>query len=127
MTKFVKGQSGNPNGRPHLPADLVELKKLTQAQFQRLLFKFVNTPVAELKALLADPKTPLLELMIGKVVVKAISDGDYKRLDFLLDRMIGKVKEQIQVTESEEIEKLRQLSLKELIVFVKTNIPEALE
>lgn len=118
--------SGNPSGRPKEPADLGELRKLTQAQFQRLLFRFVRMPLPDLKRKLENPETPVLDLMIGRVVFRAIKDGDYKRLDFLLDRMIGKVKEHIEVTENAELAELRKLSLSELIIFVKTNIPEAL-
>ena len=43
-------------------------------------------------------KTPALDLVVIKVLIEAIRKGDEKRLGFLLDRTIGKVKEEIEVT-----------------------------
>lgn len=47
---------------------------------------------------LQDPKTSMLELIVGGIVDKSAKDHDHLRANFLLDRTIGKVKEQFEVT-----------------------------
>jgi hypothetical protein len=45
-----------------------------------------------------SPKSTMIEIMIASVMSKAAKDGDYARLDFLLTRSVGKVKEEIEQT-----------------------------
>ena len=45
-----------------------------------------------------DPNTKALELLIGKIMAEAISKGDHMRMNFILDRMIGKVKDVVEQT-----------------------------
>ena len=95
---FKKGQSGNPSGRPKLPDDVVEGKKLNQIEVARVFNRFVNYSKAELEAVMKDPNTKALELLIGKIMAEAISKGDHMRMNFILDRMIGKVKDVVEQT-----------------------------
>ena len=46
-------------------------------------------------------KTPTIDLMIIKIITTAINKGDQTRLNFLLDRTIGKVKDNVDVTNSD--------------------------
>ena len=47
--------------------------------------------------LLKDPNTPLIELIIAKIVDKALNQGDDKRLEFILNRLLGKVKDEVDI------------------------------
>lgn len=88
---FKKGQSGNPAGPNTV---LGEAAKLNKSTTTRLLNKFLFMDRSDLQEIMLNPKTPLVELIIGKVVEQAIKYGDQKRLDFLLTRLIGPVKQE---------------------------------
>ncbi len=96
LKPFKKGQSGNPGGRPKLPEDIKQARRLNQLEVSRVFNRFVNMPLEELKLALNDPDTKSLELMIGKVMINCMKDGDYARFNFILDRMVGKVTEKVE-------------------------------
>lgn len=93
---FVKGVVTNPTGPKPLPTDIKESRKLTQVEFERLVNKYLYGDKNELQKATADPKTPLIELMIGSILHKGIIQGDERRLEFLLSRLIGKVVQPIE-------------------------------
>lgn len=95
---FKKGQSGNPNGAPRIPEDIKIMRKLTRIEFDRIVNKFLYSDKAEISRISSDPKTPLMELLIASIIHKAISQGDERRLNFFLDRLLGKVKDQVEMT-----------------------------
>lgn len=93
-----KGEVRNPTGRPRTPEYLKKASKLTKVRFQEILHKYCNHSLEDLKMSYINKKTPALDLVVIKVLIEAIRKGDEKKLGFLLDRMIGKVKEEIEVT-----------------------------
>lgn len=95
-TQFKKGKSGNPSGRPKLPPDVQAARKLTNTQFIILVNKFLNMSREELKAAAENPNAPMLELIVAKIIERAIANGDQTRLGFILDRLIGKVPDKIE-------------------------------
>lgn len=94
---FKPGTSGNPSGRPKLPEDIANARKQNANSVARILNAFMNMSLDDLKKLMASPATPTLELMIGRVVVESIKSGDQTRLNFILDRSIGKVVDKMEV------------------------------
>lgn len=96
MGKFKKGQSGNPSGRPKMPRELLEAKRLTQAKFIELTNKYLHKTKEEIAASAKDPATPALEIMIASIIGRAITQGDHQRLNFILDRMVGKVADKVE-------------------------------
>jgi len=52
----------------------------------------------ELSLAVKKNNTPMLELMLASIIHKAVVMGDQTRLDFILNRLIGKVKEQLEIT-----------------------------
>lgn len=95
---FKPGQSGNPNGRPMLPADVKQLRELTAIEFTRVVNKYLEMTKSQITEAVQDPKTPALELMVATIMHKAVVGGDHYRLGFILDRCIGKVKEVPEMT-----------------------------
>ena len=93
---FKKGQSGNPRGPEPLPEDIKAARKINVVEFERIVNKFLFASKGEVIKVTADPNTPVLELMVGAIVHKAVIEGDERRLDFILNRLIGKVKEQVE-------------------------------
>lgn len=61
------------------------------------MHEFTGLTKEELLRKLKDPETKALELMVGTVVKEAITNGDQQRLDFILNRLVGKPKEEINV------------------------------
>lgn len=94
--QFQPGQSGNPNGRPQLPPDLLKARKLNQIEVSRLINKYMNMSIEEIELETQEKRTSALEAMIGKIIIEAQKFGDYSRVNFLFDRMIGKVTEKVE-------------------------------
>lgn len=92
-TQYKKGENGYKKG---FPEDLREARKMNKTTATMLLNKFLFMDREQLQKIMTNPATPLVELIIGKVVEHAIKYGDHKRLEFLLTRLIGPV----QATES---------------------------
>ena len=95
---FKKGKSGNPGGRPKASNTMKELKKLSKNKFAEILMKFLYLTNEEIKEIVRNPKTAMLELMLGSVILKAIRTGDQQRLDFLLNRCIGRVTDSVDIS-----------------------------
>ncbi len=79
---WKKGQSGNPSGKPK--------QLLTRDKVYAIIGKFAYLTREQLQSLVQDAKTPMIEIMVASIMVKAAKDGDYARMSFLLDRTIGK-------------------------------------
>lgn len=92
-TAYKKGVSGNPNGRPRMPQDLRNVKKLKEDEFKAIVSLYAHMTKNELLDVIQDPATPVLHLSVCSILSKVVKEGDHARLDFLLNRTIGKVKE----------------------------------
>jgi DNA-binding GntR family transcriptional regulator len=73
--------------------------------------------VKQLREFLTDDNAEVLEVMVASIMIKAIEQGDYTRLDGLLSRHLGKVKDEIEQTiktvEDEDLDTIpRDLLLK---------------
>lgn len=94
---FKPGQSGNPNGRPKLPEEVKEAKRLTAAELELKLTEFLKKSREELYAIAKDPKSTGMDALVASIMTFGVSKGDHMRMEFLLNRLIGKVKEQVNV------------------------------
>src|SRR5690606_30248816 len=45
----------------------------------------------EINAAIRNDQLPMLDLIVCKILAKAFNQGDVKRLEFVLDRLIGRV------------------------------------
>lgn len=88
---WKKGQSGNPRGPAVAPPDIRGARALTRVEFERVANKFLFSKKEEFQAAVRDPETPMLEMMIASIIQKGVIEGDERRMNFLLDRMVGKV------------------------------------
>jgi hypothetical protein len=52
---------------------------------------YLEKPLSDLLAIKESPELKTLDRMVIEVVAKAVEYGDQTRLNFLLDRLIGKV------------------------------------
>lgn len=98
-TRFKPGVSGNPKGHPSTKKG--ERKVLTRPRVEEEISKLADMPKDELMEVASNPKTPMLTIMIASVMVHAAKEGDSQRLNFLLDRSIGRVVEKLELTKAE--------------------------
>lgn len=110
---FQPGVVTNPNGRPKTPEDLKQARKLTSLELERALNEFLSKSKDELKEIKENPKSTMLQLMIHSIVVNAVNKGDQQRMDFLLNRTIGKIEEKLKIN-SQSIVQVAQVSKKDL-------------
>ncbi len=96
-TQFKKGYSGNPGGRDKLPPEIREAKRLTRRSMEVALNKFLGWPTEKLAEFLRDTNNTVIEMIIAKILIEALKRGDQIRLNFIFDRLIGKVKDEVEV------------------------------
>lgn len=87
---FKPGWAGGP-GRPPTPEDLKLSRLQNRLEFERILHKYAFMNATEINEAVRSKEKPMLELIVGQILSKAFNEGDPRRLEFLLDRMIGKV------------------------------------
>lgn len=90
------GESGNLNGAPGYPKDIRESRKLNQQELERTINRLIYLTPAELRAVLDNPPT-MFEQVVGNIIALAGEKGDHQRLEFILQRMIGRVTDKIEV------------------------------
>lgn len=96
---FVKGSAPpNPAGRPPFPPELKAVRKLSPALVAGMISRYARMTKGEIEAVIEDRTTRSIDLTICKILLKSVEDGDYSRLNFLLDRSIGKVKESVEIS-----------------------------
>lgn len=96
MAKYKPGQSGNPKGGKKLDPMVKGATHLNNATVTLAIHKYYDLPREKLAELLKDPSTAAGDAMIISVMLHAIKTGDYKRLDSLLDRACGRVKQVVE-------------------------------
>lgn len=88
---FAPGQSGNLNGRPKVPPDVRQARTANTEELTRILTEFMKLPISFLKERMKAEGTSSMEMLVGSILVKAITNGDFSRANFLFDRAFGKV------------------------------------
>lgn len=105
-------QKGNQAAKGRiLPDGLLTERKLTRARLESILQKHVHMTKDELKAVINNPATPAIELMVVSVIHKAVSTGDQAKIEFLLGRIssVGTLTQKIEfndVTDKELAEEM---------------------
>jgi hypothetical protein len=104
-----KGQpSANPKGRPKAPEEVRLAKKLSKEFVRVKLTEMLHKTVDELKAIMQDGSMQSIDVWLSRIIVMGITTGDHHRLNFMFDRIIGKVTEikEIQISKPFMIESL---------------------
>lgn len=91
------GQSGNPSGgRAHDPA-LKALKRMTKDELAKIGQLVLDGDYETLVELAGDRSASVLAQMLASVCLRIINKGDHAALDTLLNRIVGKVKDELDV------------------------------
>jgi hypothetical protein len=82
-----------PRNIPISPKDLERQQAIqTQDSVKKRLSQFWRLTRDQLQDLLSHPDTTMGDLALASILVAAAKEGDQQKLQFVLDRMIGKVK-----------------------------------
>lgn len=99
MSKKKTGGRDMPPGenfyKTSMPEDLRQARKVNKAEIERILNQYLNAPFGDLMAQVKDPTKTTLEILVMSILIQAIKRGDHDRLNFVLDRLIGKVKNNV--------------------------------
>lgn len=99
-TRFKKGQSGNPGGKIPDSPELKRLKNLTREELANIGNLVIAGDLKAIKKIKDNPNSPALRAMIASVALRVIGKGDMHSLDILLNRLVGKVKDELEVSGS---------------------------
>lgn len=95
---FQPGQSGNPGGAKKLPQEIKDARNANKQKFELGLAKYIDCNITELNKAMKDPKTPAIDLIVISALTYAIKKGDSRARDFIIERAIGKVKTELEVS-----------------------------
>lgn len=99
---------GNPGGGR--PKEL-----LRRDDVRKIVGILAKMPKDKVAMLVADPTAPMLEVTVAAIFLKAATDACPARLNFLLDRAIGKVREELHVEVDEPDRKAQRRFAKEIL------------
>lgn len=88
MTKFVKGQSGNPNGRPARTITSI-LESHADKKVIKIVIEYEQDGEIKTKKLGIKSKQTLKELIALQMLIRA-ANGDPIMIDKVYDRLEGK-------------------------------------
>lgn len=95
--RFKPGVSGNPAGRPRHSQEWKDFKSENKFKIEDSLHKFLRWPVEDLIEYARKTDIPVMDMMVVRILIETIKKGDNVRLEWLLTRIIGKVKEETSV------------------------------
>jgi len=94
--QFKPGVSGNPSGRPKNPIPKA-LRDMSEKGVQEVIAAVCAGNLDQLQEIIESPETPALQVGYAKALVRAIKEGDVEIIERLLQRVIGKVPDYLNV------------------------------
>ena len=99
---FQKGQPGGP-GRKPLPAEVKTIRRATHAHIAEVGTMALEGNVSGLEEIVRNAQSPnspysVIQVAFATCLLKAIKKGDSFALNAILDRIVGKVKVDIEMT-----------------------------
>lgn len=97
---FKPGHSGNRRGAAAHNAEVKRIRRMTHEEVAEIGSLILDGNLEKLMEVKVDRQASVLKIWMASVVVKSINKGDAHALDVLLNRITGKVKENIELTGS---------------------------
>lgn len=95
---FKKGVSGNPEGARIQNPIKRALKNLTLDTYREVIELVLTGNVDSLREMVANPKTPAIQVGVATAFMKAIKNGDYAVIERIAERIVGKIPDELKVT-----------------------------
>lgn len=115
--RFKPGNNMNPLGASAHNKDLKQVRRLTKEQVAEIGSLILEGNLEKLQAIKEQKSASVLKVWFASVAVKAISKGDAHALTVILDRIVGKVKDELHHTiePKKESSHVEQYSTEDLI------------
>jgi hypothetical protein len=94
---FKKGNKLS-KGRPRTSMEVKHIQQLTRDNVVKTMNNLAGLNIQELEEVLKDKTKTVHELMLAKVIVEAIKRGDNQRIEWLYQRTMGKMREEVNHT-----------------------------
>jgi hypothetical protein len=91
---FTKGQVANPGG---FTKEQAKVRHMTREELKDLLNTLHTATHEDMERILGKPETTAMTMMVVKCYMTIIETGDIRQLDVLLDRLVGKVKDELDI------------------------------
>ena len=104
LIPYVKGQSGNPAGRPKKYVSLLRDAGYKLSEINDTIQVMMAMDLDELKSVFDNPKATILEKTIANAMRKSLQKGSLYSLETLLTRVYGKPKEQMDINTDNKVE-----------------------
>jgi len=102
---FKKGNKFG-RGRPKMPKELLELKAYTKAEIEDRMVRFLAKSQSEIKEMIKDPNTQMIDLLIATLMAKGVQNGCPQRIDFIMTRLCGPPPKDVTPTEGTQPNKV---------------------
>lgn len=87
--RFKKGNKANEVGQLPIGQKIKEMRKLTRIEYERLAGKYLFMTIEDMEALAKRKDIQTIDYLIISSIIHGIKHGDFKVLEFHLDRLIG--------------------------------------
>jgi predicted YcjX-like family ATPase len=93
-----KGQVLNPKGAGAVSPALRAVRRLSQMQIAEIGTLILEGTISDLEKLKDDKNASILKMLFATVAAKAMKQGDHAALSSLLDRIVGKPKQVVEMS-----------------------------
>lgn len=98
LKPWKPGQTGNPEGRPPLPPEVKEARRFNKTTLEEIVNKYLWMSLDGLRKSLADEQLPAVEGWMVSIITKGRTTGEWSGFEWIAQRLVGKVKEQVEVS-----------------------------
>jgi len=110
LIPFVKGKSGNPNGRPRKFVCLLKDMGYNKQDINTTIQNMMAMSISELAEVFKDDNATVLEKTIANAIKRGIEKGTLYSMETLLTRVYGQPKQEIE-SKNENLNKNIQVEI----------------